>query len=88
MMQPEPVVGLCLRIELAQDHVIEHASTQRTDRMLLGHGSVPLVVVIEIKHPYLNTGQTLTANPSTTLNLDALPRQRFRPLAVFCPLFW
>jgi len=30
--------------------------------MILGHGSVPFVVVDGDKHPYLNTGQTLTVN--------------------------
>ena len=37
--------------------------------MFFGHGSVPRVVVIGLKHPYLNTGQTLTANLSIPLNL-------------------
>jgi hypothetical protein len=37
--------------------------------MIIGHGSVPFVVVIGAKHPYLNTGQTLTANTSENVKL-------------------
>ena len=49
--------------------------------MLIGHGSVPLAVVIGLKHLYLNTEQTLAYNLSILLNLAALPRERFSPLA-------
>ncbi len=49
---------------------VDHALAQRADSMYFSHGSVPFVVVIGLMHPYLNTGQTLTANSSTTLNLD------------------
>ena len=58
------------RLESAHGHVIEHTLAHRTDRMITGHGSVPFIVVIGVVHLYLNTGQTLTANTSTTLNLD------------------
>jgi hypothetical protein len=37
--------------------------------MLIGHGSVPLAVVIGLKHLYLNTEQTLAYNLSILLNL-------------------
>jgi hypothetical protein len=40
--------------------------------MIIGHGSVPFVVVIGAKHPYLNTGQTLTANTSENVKLFVL----------------
>ena len=56
------------RAELAHRHVFDHALTQRASRMFIGHGSAPCVVVIGLKHPYLNTGQTLAANLSIPLN--------------------
>ena len=37
--------------------------------MILGHGSVPLAVVIGLKHLYLNTEQTLAYNLSILLNV-------------------
>jgi hypothetical protein len=37
--------------------------------MLIGHGSVPLAVVIGLKHLYLNTEQTLAYNLSILLNI-------------------
>jgi len=37
--------------------------------MLIGHGSVPLAVVIGLKHLYLNTEQTLAYNLSILLNV-------------------
>jgi hypothetical protein len=36
---------------------------------LIGHGSVPLAVVIGLKHLYLNTEQTLAYNLSILLNI-------------------
>ena len=42
--------------------------------MLIGHGSVPLAVVIGLKHLYLNTEQTLAFNLSILLNVAAIYR--------------
>ena len=52
--------------------------------MLIGHGSVPLAVVIGLKHLYLNTEQTLAFNLSILLNVAALYRASglvLRPIA-------
>jgi len=49
-------------------------------RMFFDNGSVPCVVVIGLKHPYLNTGQILAANLSIPLKLIVVPMPSHLPV--------